>query len=156
MAQFKAIDNLALMWITRISLFVVMGIAILPFFLHGFDVWYTIPSIILGLGLILLFWLATTPSYFCIEEKGGFVFLSTDKEEEDSFYLQLEAKEILDYEIVKTFGGFKKHLYFYKRGPGGIMRSKPLNVSISTPGMERKIVDSLSPYRKTSIAIQRN
>jgi hypothetical protein len=136
------------MFMFRIGTYVLIFLSLIPGLMWGFTTW-PIVAVVGAALFILLLYIVMKPHYYSIERAEKKIYVSSDKEGTDEFFLVFTDAEFQDYVIRKSLGGLRKKLFFLKKENGQFMLSKPLNVGLSGATHLKKIEELLSPLRKS-------
>jgi hypothetical protein len=78
-------------------------------------------------------WNLVKPGYTAVEVAVKQILISTDKDEDRTFYLNLPTDELAYFEIRSKSGGLRHDLWLFRETPQGVMRSKTIRLSLYSP-----------------------
>jgi hypothetical protein len=90
-------------------------------------------ALIASFLLVILSWNLVKPGYTAVEVAVTQILISTDKDEDRSFYLNLPTEELAYFEIRSKSGGLRHDLWLFRETPRGVMRSKTIRLSLYSP-----------------------
>ena len=131
----------------RLGTYVLIFLSLTPGLIMGYEFWQIL-CIAVAVVIILAAYIIIKPHFYSIEREQGRIFVSTDREDKDEFFLVFTEGEFQDYTIKTSIGGLRKQLLFLKKEGSQYMLSKPLNIGLSLPSHINKIEEVLGPLRK--------
>jgi hypothetical protein len=138
-------SNLKMVFAFRAGTYIALFLGLIPTFFYGYQA-MTISIIAAVAVLILLAYILIKPSYYSIELANNKVYISTDKEGTDEYFLLVDQRDFLDYKIESK--GIRKMLVVLKKEAGNYMLSKKLNISLSTSKHLENIEAVLGPLKQ--------
>jgi hypothetical protein len=132
-AAIQSVHNLrALFWFRALA-FVIMAAGAAPMFFMRSDSPFLFAALIASFLLIIVAWNLVKPGYTAVEVAVTQILISTDKDEDRSFYLNLPTEELAYFEIRSKSGGLRHDLWLFRETPRGVMRSKTIRLSLYSP-----------------------
>ena len=143
--MFKAVDNLWPWFIFRaVGLSSAIGFGTWPLLSGEYEMSTAGIIAAVSIGSFLLLWFIIKPSYFSIELYQGTLYVSTERDEDKTYFITIPVNELAKYELKTIVPGLRYQIVFYKNTQEGYwLKSKTLTMAPIYPGSIKRLKTQL-------------